>query len=104
MAQLAATWVIGLLASSGSSPDVPEPLRIAFRSFSDIENPGTYTAPNKSLLQQASYKTSVDSNFNFTEWWKFAESEKLSKPFDVGDELVAGLLHVLEIVSALFYV
>jgi hypothetical protein len=33
-----------------------------------------------------------------------AEGQKLSKPFDVGDELVAGLMHALEIVSMLFYI
>jgi len=38
------------------------------------------------------------------EWWKIAKGEKLSKPFDIGNELVAELLHALEMVSALFYV
>ncbi len=56
------------------------------------------------MLLQATYTTSVDSNFNLTEWWNIAEGEKLSKPFDVGEELVAGLLHVLEMVSALFHI
>jgi hypothetical protein len=37
------------------------------------------------------------------EWWKVPEGENLSKLFDIGDELVAGLLHALETVSALFY-
>jgi hypothetical protein len=91
------------LASSGSSPYVPEPVRIAFHSFSDIKNPETYAAPDENLLLQAGCKTSVDSKFNFTEWWKFAEGEKLSKPFDIGEELAAGLLRALEIVSALSY-
>jgi hypothetical protein len=83
---------------------VPEPVRVAFRSFSDIKNPGTYVASDKSVLLQVTYKTSVNPNFNLTEWWKIPEGEKLSKPFDVGEELVAGLLRVLEMVSALFYI
>jgi hypothetical protein len=84
---------------------VPELVRVAFRSFSDVKNPGTYAAPDESLLRQAECRTSVDPNFNFnfTEWWKTAEGEKLSKPFDVGEELVEGLLRVLEMVSTLFY-
>jgi len=40
-------------------------------------------------------------NFNFTEWWKIAEGEKLNKPFHVGDELATGLLHALKMVSTL---
>jgi hypothetical protein len=82
---------------------VPEAVRIAFCSFSNINDSGTYAAPSDSLLQ-AGRKTSVDSNFNFTEWWIIVDGEKLSKPFDVGEELVAGLLHVLEAVSTLFYI
>jgi hypothetical protein len=101
--QLAAAWIIGLLASSGSPPNVPEPVRIAFHSFSDIENPGTYAASDDSLRLQATYKASADAKFNLTEWWKIAEGEKLSKSFDVGEELVAGLLRALEMVSTLFY-
>lgn len=81
---------------------MPEPVRIAFHSFSDINNLGTYTAPDKNQLSQAGCKTSADSNFKFTEWWKTAEGENLSKPFDVGEDLVAGLLRVLDAVSALF--
>jgi len=60
--------------------------------------------PEESLLLQAGCQTSVDPNFNFTEWWNFSEAEKLSKPFDVGEELVVGLLCVLETVSALLYI
>ena len=71
---------------------MPEPVRVAFCSFSDIKNPETYAAPNESLLLQAGYETSVDPKFNLTEWWKIAEGERLSKAFDVGEELVAGLL------------
>jgi len=101
--QLAATWVIGLLASNGSSPYVLAPVRIAFCSFSDIKDPETYASPEESLLLQAGYKASVNLKFKFTEWWKIAEGEKLSKPFDVGEELVSGLLRILETVSPLFY-
>jgi hypothetical protein len=83
---------------------VPEPIRVAFHSFSDIKNPGTYAAPDDRLLLQAGYKKSGDPKFNLTEWWKFVEGEKLSEPFDVGEELVAALLCVLEMVSALFHI
>ncbi len=92
------------MASSGGTPHVPEPVRVAFRSFSDIKNPGTYAAPDGSLLLQAGSRTSADPKFNLTEWWKVAEGEKLSKPFDVGEELAAGLLRALEMVSTLFYI
>ena len=63
-----------------------------------------YVTPDKSLLPHAGYKTLVDLKFNFTEWWKLAEGKKLSKLLDVRGELVAGLLCILEIVSALFYI
>ena len=96
-------WIIGVLSSSGSSPYIPEPVRIAFRSFSDIKNPRTYAEPDESLLLQARTKASIGPKFNLTEWWKLAEGENLSKPFDVGEELVAGLLCALETVSAFFY-
>ena len=58
---------------------------------------------DESLLLQAGCKTSVDLKFNFTEWWKIDKGEKLSKPFDISEELVTGLLHVLEKVSVLLY-
>ncbi len=84
---------------------MPEPIKIAFRSFLNIENPGTYAEPDESLLPQARHETLVGQRrFNFTEWWKLAEGEKLSKPFNVGEEMVAGLLHALEVVSTLFYI
>jgi hypothetical protein len=54
-------------------------------------------------MLQAGFKTSVDSKIKFTEWWRIAEGEKLTKPFDVGEDLVVELLRVLEGVSALFY-
>ena len=97
-------WIIGLLTSSGSSPHVPEPAKIAFCSFLDIKNLGTYSAPDESILLQAGSETLVNQKFNLTEWWKIPEGEKLGKPFDVGNELVVGLLHALEIVRALFYI
>lgn len=103
LAQLAAAWIIGVLASSSRSPHIPEPVKVAFRSFSDIKNPGTYEAPDVNLLLQPASATSIDPKFGLTEWWKMEEGQKLSKPFDVGDELVAGLLHALEMVSTLFY-
>ena len=81
---------------------MPEPVRVAFCSFSDIKNPGTFVAPDDSLLLQPVYNTLVDPKFNITEWWKIAEGEKLSELFDVSEELVAALLRVLETVSALF--
>jgi len=82
---------------------MPEPVRVAFRSFLDIKNPATYVAPDESLLPQAEYKTSVNPKFNLTVWWNIAEGERLIKPFNVGEELVARLLWVLETVGALFH-
>jgi hypothetical protein len=79
-------------------------VRIAFHSFSDIKNPGTYAAPEESLLPQTKRMILAGLKFNFTEWWKLPEGEKLSEPFDVGKELVAGLLGALDMVSALFYI
>ena len=73
-----------------------QPVRVAFLSFSDIKNLRSYVEPDKSLVLQAGFKTSVDSKFKFTEWWRIAEGEKLSKLFDVGEDLVAGLLWILE--------
>lgn len=92
------------MASSGSAPHIPEPIKVAFHSFSDITNPGTYAAPDGRLLLQAGSRTSVDAKFNLTEWWKLAEGAKMNKAFDVGEELAAGLLRALEMVSTLFYV
>jgi hypothetical protein len=68
-----------------------------------MKNPRSYAAPDESLMLQAEFNTSVGSKFKFTEWWRIAEGEKLSKPFDVGKDLVVGLLRVLEEVSALLY-
>ena len=91
------------MASNGSSPYLPEPVRIAFRSFLDIKKPETFSAPDEHLLPPASYKTTIGQTFKFTEWWNIGEGEELEKPFDIGEELTAGLLHVLERVSTLLY-
>jgi hypothetical protein len=91
------------LASNGSSPFVPEPVRIAFRSFSDIKKPETYSAPDEHLLPPASCETTIGRTFNFTEWWNIDKGDELDKPFDIGEELTAGLLCVLERVSTLLY-
>ena len=79
---------------------MPEPLKIAFCSFSDIKDPRTYAACDESLLLQAWHSMSLNPNFKFTEWWRIAEGETLSGPFNVGDKLVAEVLQVLERVSA----
>ena len=99
MVQLAAAWIIEVLTSKGGTPFVPEPIRIAFRSFSDIKNMGTYTAPKTSLLLQAGCKKSVDSSLKFREWWRIVEGNTLTGPFDVSEDLVAELLRILEEVS-----
>ena len=60
--------------------------------------------PDGSLPLQGGFDISGDIKFNLTEWWKIPEGKKLTKPFDVGEELVAGLLRALEVVSALSYI
>lgn len=97
-------WTIGLLSSSGSSPHVPESVRIAFHSFSDLRNPGTYTTPDGSRQLPGEVQESTISQFNFTEWWKIGEGETMSEPFNVRDEVVVGLLHALEMVRTLFHI
>ena len=92
-------WIIGILASRSCTPFVPEPIRIAFQSFSDIKNVRTYAAPKKSLLLQAGCKESVDSSFKFREWWRVVEGDGLNRPFDVSENLVAELLYIFEEVS-----
>jgi hypothetical protein len=82
---------------------VPDSVRVAFYSFSDINDPETYEELDERLLLQAWCAAPANSKFNFTEWWKITEGESLSKVYDIGDELVAGLLQVLEMVRALFY-
>ena len=77
---------------------------MAFHSFSDITKPGTYVVPDRRLLLQVVSRTLVDAEFNLTEWWKIAEGVKLDKTFDIGKELVEGLVHALDMASTLFYV
>lgn len=83
---------------------MPEPVKIAFRCFSDIKDPRTYEERDESLLLLAWHSTSLNPHFNFTEWWKISEGEELSGPFNVGDELVAVVLQVLERVSAFMFI
>jgi hypothetical protein len=85
---------------------VPEPVRIAFHSFSDIKNLGTYAAPEESLLLQTWSMTRISEgpNFHLPKWWEIPEGEKMSKPFNVGEQLVIELLCVRSMVSALFYI
>jgi hypothetical protein len=70
----------------------------------DIKNPGTYSAPDETLVLQTGPETSAGQAFNLTKWWNITEGERLSKPFDVGEELVAGLLSALKMVRAIFYI
>jgi hypothetical protein len=87
--------MVGLQTSpSGSSP-VLESIRVAFGSFADIRDPGSYTAPDESLLPQSKEWPSDTAQFHFTEWWKFGEGETMGEPFDVRDEVVEGLRHAL---------
>jgi hypothetical protein len=95
-------WIIGLMLSSGSFPSVPESVRIAFHSFLDIRNPGTYTAPDGSRQLQGKVQASTSPQFKFTEWWK-TEGETMRELFDVCNEVVVGLLHALEKVCTLFH-
>jgi hypothetical protein len=82
---------------------LPESLRTAFHSFSDITDPGTYSTPNVTTLPQSDVQTLDVPVTLFTEWWRIGEGEKLREPFDVRDELVAGLLRILDVVSDFFY-
>jgi hypothetical protein len=94
-------WIVGLQSSAGSSP-VPELIKVAFGSFSDIRNPGSYTSsPFGSLLLQGKEQSSDSAKFKFTEWWKIGEGETMEEPFDICDELVEGLLHALDMVCNL---
>jgi hypothetical protein len=93
-------WIIGLQSYSGS-PTVPKSIRVAFSSFSDITNPGSYTAPNGSLLPQGNDRPSDAAQFNLTEWWVIGEGEMMGEPFDVRDEIVNELLHALKMVCNL---
>ena len=93
-------WIIGLLSydssDSGSLVHVPESIRVAFSCFSDIRNIGSYTTPNRSLLPQG--QPSQTSRFNLTQWWLIGEGEMMGGPFDVRDEMVDRLLHLVELV------
>ncbi|KAI9431445.1 hypothetical protein BJY52DRAFT_1199675 [Lactarius psammicola] len=93
---LAAMWIIGILSSTGSSTHVLESVRVAFRNFLDIRDPGTYTAPERNRQLQEKVQEPGVLQFNFTEWWKFGEGEIMKEPFDVREEVVVGLLHALE--------
>ncbi|KAF8258337.1 hypothetical protein EI94DRAFT_1815546 [Lactarius quietus] len=92
---LAAMWIVGLLPSDSSSP-VPESVQDAFHSFSDIRNPGSYTATNGRQLPKGDIHKSDAPHLNFTEWWKIGEGDTMGEAFDVCNELLEGLLHVLE--------
>jgi len=93
--------MVGLQTSPAGSSPVPESIRVAFSSFADIRDPGSYTAPDESLLPQAKEWPSDTAQFNFAEWWKMGEGETMGEPFDVRDELVEGLLRVLDVVCNL---
>jgi len=95
-------WIVGLLPSDGSSP-VPESVRVAFHSFSDIKKPGSYTAPGRSWLPHGKVQPSDTPQFTFREWWKIREGETLGEPFDVRDVLVKGLVDVLEKVCTVLH-
>jgi hypothetical protein len=90
--------MVGLQSPSTRSPPVPLSIRVAFGSFSDIRDPGSYTAPDGSLLPQGKEQPSDTAEFNFTEWWKIGEGETMGEPFDVRNEVVEGLLHALDMV------
>ncbi|KAN0135938.1 hypothetical protein V8E53_006390 [Lactarius tabidus] len=84
---LAAMWIV-------------EPIKVAFGSFSDIRNPGSYTSsPFRSLLLQGKEQSSDSAKFKFTEWWKIGEGETMEEPFDICDELVEGFLHALDMLG-----
>ncbi|KAH8993768.1 hypothetical protein EDB92DRAFT_1815424 [Lactarius akahatsu] len=65
-------------------------------NFSDIRDPGTYTTHNGNQKLNENIQASAIPQFNFMEWWKIGEGVEMKEPFDVGDELVAGLFHALE--------
>lgn len=77
---------------------MPESVKVAFHSFSEIGNPGTYMAPDESQLLQEKVELSDTSKFNFTQWWKVSDQEILREPFDVRDEVVVALVHALDTV------
>ena len=83
---------------------MPVSVRIAFRSFSDIQVAGSYTAPDRSQLPTSGAVPLSDvPQFNFTERWNIEAGERIRCPFDIWDELVPKLLHALKKVCACFY-
>jgi hypothetical protein len=92
--QLAAVWVVGL-QSDPSSPPVPESIKIGFGCFPDIKNPGSYTAPDRSLLQE-NYPPSNTARFSLPQWWEIGEGVTMGEPFNVRDLIVDVLLGVVQ--------
>ena len=82
---------------------MPESVRVAFQSFSDIRDPGSYAIPDGIRLPQGNIEPLHAPQFNFTEWWTIGEGDTIRGPFDVRDEVVVGLLHALEEVCTLFH-
>ena len=73
--------------------------QVAFHSFLDIRNPGSYTAPDVHLLPEVKAQRSDVPWFNFKEWWIIEEGGALEEPFDIRDKIVSGLLGALQTVS-----
>jgi hypothetical protein len=82
---------------------VPESIRVVFHSFLDIQVTGSYIAPNRSQLLTGTASQSDSLQFNFTEWWKIGEGEKIGGTFDVQNELIPALQHALEKVCTFFH-
>jgi hypothetical protein len=93
-------WILGIQSYIGSS-HIPESIRVAFGSFSDIRNPGSYTAPDGSSLPKDTDGRSDDTQFNLTKWWEIRDGETMGEPFDVRGELVEELLRALRTVRNL---
>jgi hypothetical protein len=93
-------WIVGIQSYIGSS-HIPESIRVAFGSFSDIRNPGSYTTPDVSSLPQGTDGRSDGTQFNLTKWWEIRDEETMGEPFNVRDELVGELLHALRMVRNL---
>jgi hypothetical protein len=77
---------------------------IAFHHFWDIGNPGSCAVSYGRLLLNSKIHPSYDPIVNFTEWWNIGEGETMRVSFEVWDELVAGLLHALEMVHSPFLI
>jgi hypothetical protein len=84
--------------SPGGRSPVPESVRVAFHSFADITNSGSYTAPDVRLLPGVKAQRSNVPRFNFKEWWIIEEGGALEEPFDIRDEIGSGLLGALQTV------